>query len=411
MTSVEELRRRLKRRWDRGEFLGDTPPVGEGGAFPLRVPVGAPAATVIRRDFSAVRAWAASYRSLEIRVEWKARRDRALGEVNLPAAVLFDDIDALARFLAGGTPAALRRFRHVAVEVLSTLPELRPWLQRAPHRALSVADAIPRLIAVSQWYREHPAPDVYLRQIPVAGVDTKFVEHHRAVLNQWWPAIVERSDAAASSAGAMTAPGETPATGEQPAPSGLAEFATRFGFRPPPTLARFRLLDPEQDLSGHRDISVPVSELAAAPPPQIDRVYVVENDVTALAFPSVPRAIVIFGRGYRVSDLAPLTWLHEMSVAYAGDLDTHGFAILNRFRMAFPGVTSILMDEATLLSHREHWTREPSPTTADLAHLTQAEHEVYDALRNNRYGEGVRLEQERISYDRVRAVAASSMKE
>ena len=53
----------------------------------------------------------------------------------------------------------------------------------------------------------------------------------------------------------------------------------------------------------------------------------------------------------------------------------------------------------------------PGLTTADLAYLTQAEHEVYDALRHNRYGGGVRLEQERISYDRVREVAASSMKE
>lgn len=405
LTSVEELRRRLRRRWDRGEFLGDTPPVGDNGKFPLRVAVGAAAATVIRKDFSTVRAWAAEYRGLDLPVEWKTRRDRVFGEVHLPAAVAFDDIDALARFLAGGAPADLRSFRQVADEVLRTLPELRSWLQRSPHRLLDVADAIPRLVAVSRWYREHPAPDVYLRQIPVAGVDTKFVERHRAVLSQWWRAIREYPGEA-SGAADMTTAGETPITGDRSTPSGLVDFATRFGFRAPPTLVRFRLLDPDQDLAGHRDISVPVSELATAPPPDIHHVYVVENDVTALAFPSVPRAIVIFGRGYRVSDLAPLAWLDEMNVVYAGDLDTHGFAILNRFRMSFPAVASILMDKETLLTHREHWTQEPSPTTADLSNLTQAEQEVYDALRDNHYGEGVRLEQERISYDRILAAVS-----
>lgn len=404
LTSVEELRRRLRRRWDRGEFLGDTPPVGEGRIFPLRVAVGAAAATRIRESFDTVRSWAAAYRDLDFPIEWKVRRDRVFGEVRLPAAVVFDNIDAIARFLAGGAPEELSRFRRVAEEVLDSLPELRPWLQRSPRRALGVAEAIPRLVAVTRWYREHPAPEVYLRQIPVAGVDTKFVEQHRAVLSQWWQLIRDCPDAAASDAGDMPPADDAPIRADRSIPSGLANFAFRFGFRAPPTLVRFRLLDPDQDLAGHRDITVPVSELSAAPPPDIDRVYVVENDVTALAFPSVLRAIVIFGRGYRVSDLAPLGWLGEKTVVYAGDLDTHGFAILNRVRMTFPAVTSILMDSETLLSHREHWTHERAPTTANLANLTPAEQEVYDALRNDYYGEGVRLEQERISYDRILAV-------
>lgn len=408
LTSVEELRRRLRRRWDRGEFLGDTPPAGEGRTFPLRVTVGTAGATVIRNDFSAVRSWAAEYRALEPAVEWKTRRDRVVGEVHLPAAVIFDDIDALAHFLAGGAPNELRRFRQLAEKVLYTLPELRPWLQRSPHRALNVADAIPRLVAVSCWYREHLAPDVYLRQIPVAGVDTKFVEQHRAVLSQWWQRIRDCADAATSGVADMTTTGEPPTRADRATPSGLADFATGFGFRAPPTLVRFRLLDHHQTLAGLRDITAPVSELAAAPPLNIDHVYVVENDVTALAFPSVPRAIVVFGRGYRVSDLAPLRWLGEKNVVYAGDLDTHGFAILSRFRMAFPAVASILMDTETLLTHRDHWTREGSPTTADLPNLTPAEQEVYDALRNDYYGEAVRLEQERISYDRFRAAVSDN---
>jgi hypothetical protein len=400
LTSVDDLRGRLRRRWDRGEFLGDMVPVGEGGEFPLRIAVGAPSATVIRENFESVRSWAAEYRGLGLPMEWKSRRDRVFGEVRLPAAVIFDEVDALARFLGAGAREELTAFRWVADEVLGTLPELRLWLQRSPRRALAIADAIPRLVGVTRWYREHRAPDVYLRQIPVAGVDTKFVEQHRAVLSQWWQAILECSGAGAG-VGAMTGSRETSIIRDRVTTSSLSDFAAGFGFLVPPTLVRFRLLDGEQHLGGLRDISAPLSELAAAPPPKVDHVYVVENDVTALAFPAVPRAIVIFGRGYSVADLDRLTWLSEMKVVYFGDLDTHGFAILDQFRRAFPRVESILMDTATLLAYREHWAHERLPTTAALSTLTPAEQEVYDALRLNWYGKGVRLEQERIPYDRI----------
>jgi hypothetical protein len=40
--------------------------------------------------------------------------------------------------------------------------------------------------------------------------------------------------------------------------------------------------------------------------------------------------------------------------------DTHGFAILDRSRRAVPHLRSVLMDEATLLSHRPLWVQEAS---------------------------------------------------
>ena len=57
------------------------------------------------------------------------------------------------------------------------------------------------------------------------------------------------------------------------------------------------------------------------------------------------------------------------------------------------------MDEATLLAHREAWGVEMSPSRALLMRLTAQEAEVYESLGNNRYGNGVRLEQELIRWD------------
>ena len=56
----------------------------------------------------------------------------------------------------------------------------------------------------------------------------------------------------------------------------------------------------------------------------------------------------------------------------------------------------MLMDRDTLLAHRAAWSFETSPHVADLSHLTNEEATLYDDLRRDRYGPGVRLEQERI---------------
>lgn len=82
-----------------------------------------------------------------------------------------------------------------------------------------------------------------------------------------------------------------------------------------------------------------------------------------------------------------------------GDLDTHGFRILDELRAVNPHVVSVLMDEATQLEHRDVWGSEPHPSTAALTRLTEAESALYQALGNGTPGPAVRLEQELIRWD------------
>jgi hypothetical protein len=96
--------------------------------------------------------------------------------------------------------------------------------------------------------------------------------------------------------------------------------------------------------------------------------------------------------------LEPLGWLAGLDVVYWGDIDTHGFAILNQLRHHMPHARSMLMDRATLLGHRDHWVTEPSPTTAALDRLDRAESALYADLQANAYALSVRLEQERVSF-------------
>jgi hypothetical protein len=51
-----------------------------------------------------------------------------------------------------------------------------------------------------------------------------------------------------------------------------------------------------------------------------------------------------------------------------------------------------------LTTHRHLWSREDTQYTSPLSRLTAAERAVYDHLRNNQLGPGVRLEQERVRF-------------
>ena len=79
---------------------------------------------------------------------------------------------------------------------------------------------------------------------------------------------------------------------------------------------------------------------------------------------------------------------------------------LNQLRARFPDVTSILMDESTLLDHRTQFVTEPHPTRAAQQHLTEAEQALYRDLIEDRFGPSVRLEQERIRFSAVRRAIA-----
>ncbi len=113
----------------------------------------------------------------------------------------------------------------------------------------------------------------------------------------------------------------------------------------------------------------------------------------------LPGCVAFMKLGNSVSVLARVPWLHGVRAVYWGDIDTHGFAILGQARAALLSITSVLMDEATLLANRALWTREAVQyPNAQPLHLTADERAVFDRLYNDFWGQGVRLEQERVPW-------------
>ncbi|SDY74975.1 Wadjet anti-phage system protein JetD domain-containing protein [Nitrosomonas sp. Nm33] len=191
--------------------------------------------------------------------------------------------------------------------------------------------------------------------------------------------------------------------------SGVNQFAQRYGFLEKPLCIRFRVLDRAHGLLpavGEQDISLDAASFARLNP-KLSRVFITENEINFLAFPNVKYSLIIFGAGYGFEMLRKATWLENCRIYYWGDIDTHGFAILDQLRSQFEQVESFLMDRATLLAFEAQWGIETKPTRHELSRLTPEEKALYDDLRDNRLRKNLRLEQEHIGFEWVKAALAA----
>lgn len=383
-TTTAELRLRLQRVWERGEWLRSLVDSAEG-LFPLRLAIKGPGSSEVADRFDAVRVWIGELIAApHVRIEWREVNHRVLGLQRLPQAVWFDSMDDALAFVGKRRDAEL--FKRLIEITRTRQPRLLTWLAQRPLQALEFAGEWERLLAVVDWLQTHPNPGIYLRQAEIPNVDTKFIEARRGVLAQWLDLVLP-SDAIDCNR------------------TGAAQFAARYGFREKPTRIRFRALDETLAVipgSARPDIALDAGSFARLALP-CRHVFVTENETNYLAFPDVPHSIVLFGSGYGWEALEPARWLVDCAVHYWGDIDTHGFAILDQLRHRFPHVSSFLMDRATLMAHEAFWGDENDQVVRDLPRLTTQERELFDDLRDNRIRTKLRLEQERVGFGRVRA--------
>jgi hypothetical protein len=387
-TTPEALSAEVTRVWDAGRLLRAL--VSSEPLFPMVLRFRGPTSRELSERFSDVQAWiraleasSKSARGNGYELAWSDINHRLLGRNRVPSGAIvptMDDALAMARRSADAA-----RFRGLFSETTARFPALEPWLLDQPLHALEHAADWTRVLAVIDWFRAHPRAGVYLRQIEAEGVHTKFVEERKGLLAELLDRVL---------------PPEAVDVG---AGTGAAAFEARYGLRAKPALVRLRFLDRRHLVAGLSDLTVPAADLGALRP-SVARVFVTENEINGLAFPDLAESLVIFGLGFGLGRLAQVPWLADVDLHYWGDVDTHGFAMLDRLRAALPHAQSFLMDRATVLAHQLVWGKERDNERhlAPLARLTPDEAALYGDLVANRLADGLRLEQERISFDWLR---------
>jgi hypothetical protein len=372
----EDVRQFLARRFQskhREWLIGDP---GEG-QWPLEVTLGVPTEQAALRQVDGVRAWVSAWQGWQGvgTLSWCERRWKALGVQRLPEKLAFRGPEDVALWI--GESARWERAQSRYQTLTARWPVLAQQLPRYFDVLADYGDAdFRRLAEMLDWIANHPQSDLYPRQLPVSGLDSKWLDGRKGLLTDLVAAI-------------------------QDDPSSDLDFYRRCGLKAPPFLVRMRVLDQalRARVGGVEDITAPVEDLAGLNLP-VAHVLIVENLQTGLAMSDVPGTVVLMRLGYNVDVLARFPWLGRAKCTYWGDLDTHGFAILHRARSYIPELQSVLMDENTLLQHKALWVDESAQHPAtELTLLTEQEQQLYRDLKQQRWGQNVRLEQERIDWN------------
>lgn len=380
-TTPAMIRAAIERWWSDGRLLAAR--VRGEALFPCVLALRQPSVAQLADQFEQVRTWIRALEEGEgngYQIVWREINHRQLGRNRVPDKISIASEDDAYRLI--GRRADVRRFDALAQATLQAFPQLSEWLARRALVVLEHAAAWDRMLICLRWFVAHPRPALYLRQLDIPGVDTKFIEARRPLLGELLD-IVLPAEAVALDA---------------------RVFEARYGLLAKPATLRCRILDPRHAIGGLLDISVPVAQFASLKI-DVERIFITENEINFLAFPDVPSALVIFGGGYGIDRVADIDWLDRRELVYWGDIDTHGFAILDRLRARFAHVRSLLMDADTLHAHRHLWGQEDAGKRylGALQRLSAEEAALFDALRSDQLGERVRMEQERVGFHHVLA--------
>ena len=219
--------------------------------WPLDLPLGAPDEREAQRQPDAVRAWIAAWAAWSGTGElvWRERRWRTLGVQSLPERLLLHEPASVAAWLGEGQrwQRASSRHRHL----VARWPGLRARLAR-DFDLLADWDAteIERLENLVAWLEANPQSNLYARQLPVAGIDSKWLE------------------------GRMTLIADLVAALKEAAGCDL-DFYQRCGLKPLPHIVRLFLLDERlrRLAGGLRDISARPEEAGCARSAGIARLH------------------------------------------------------------------------------------------------------------------------------------------
>jgi hypothetical protein len=381
-TDLSDVRNKLNRIWERGSvlrFLLD-PDDSNSISLPLRVSLVGPSATEMAEQYSDCRFWITEFTDnwseFSFEIEWKEKVNRQIGKNSIPSALLFHDIEIIVRFISKKNE--LLFFEESTALLLDRLPDLKKWILKKPLHLTDPHIDWKQCACLLEWLLNNPQPSIYTRQIPVPDIDSKFIEKHRGLLLDMYLSLIE--------------PGDNYDSDEK------KSFEDSLGFKKKPILVRLKFLDSDLSINGLSEVTVRHDELNGLEL-NPDNVFVIENDINALTFPMMRNSLVIFGRGYGFSYLKQIKWLDKANIWYWGDIDTHGFSILDQFKNIFPNSRSLMMDYQTLKRFRNKWVRESKPNKgASLTRLSKDEKKIYESLSSDLYGVNLRLEQEFVDY-------------
>ena len=334
----------------------------------------------------------AQYESKQVNVRWDTVTFRSLSEQRLPAYLIIPDISSLARILGDTEEQQLRDWQSRIAYIFDSLSI--EFAKRTDHPIKSTyeCELFSALVVNLETLSDFSDSDMellvklipqlhkgmgrgcYLRALPVIFVDTKFIEKNLRFIESVTAAIIDCSAVE----------------------MGLLNWLDCRD-KPKDWLLVRPLCKNTADSLGGLPLLRMSSETLLGFELPAKNILVIENEQSCLSLDNIPDTIAVSGGGKNVSWMRA-NWLANKRVAYWGDIDSEGFAILSDVRSKLSTVIQLMMDTETVEAYRDRMVDEPESVARDPVALTDCELTLFRMLRNGDYG-GARLEQERLPMD------------
>jgi hypothetical protein len=362
---LRDIRRRLERTWA-------TDLTGTTTSWPHRFPLGTTTKTELEAGWQTTyqplaRQWQDWAQTHPVQLRTEPKRVYTTTQ-DIPTHLEVSTIDTAATLIGDDWPRRLRRAHEQLAQVTDQFPDTPD-----PARVIRAVDSytdtdFELLLTVAAWFQTNTANGYTPRQVPIPGVHAKWLNTHQ-------PLILALSG------------------------------RDNLGLLPrhPPRI-HFTYLDPHYRATGARRHDSATVGDPFTPPYRPTVVIISENKDTAIHFPPLPGGAAVEGDGFGGKTAAAFPWITGAPhLYYWGDIDTHGYEILNGWRDDNVPVTSILMDPHTYDTYEVYGTNtdhngillkpgSPKP----LPHLTPDERSVYNRLVDPALRSHRRIEQERI---------------
>ena len=215
-----------------------------------------------------------------------------------------------------------------------------------------------KVLEVKNFFVNNPKPNIYIRELPIIGVDTKFIEKHKKVIDKILMQVCKYNENITT----------------------LKEFGfeKKYFLKYPKNRIRFKnkLWD---------DIEINIEDLSKF---EEKKLFIIENLQTYLAMPVIKGYLIVFGKGFGVNVLKN----YNYEVIYWSDIDKAGFAMLSMVRN-FAKTTSFLMDLETFKTFEDLAVEDNEKSYSHL-NLTCEEKKCFEYIKSK----NKRLEQERIPF-------------
>lgn len=356
-----------------------------GGTWPMRVPLQPPTSAQRTADPIACHEWAALWN--DYRGPGTMQRQNlkfSTGVHPMPHSLMLDGPAHVAA-ASTETEQTWRRCgqRLVILQRQFPLARFDGLIRRITELAPGDFD---RLVDTVGWLNANPTSGLLLRQLPIKGINTKWLMRHAHLVR------------------AMLGDDDTEQEAEAADGQRRLRLHRRLGLRIPPDLVQVAVLDPQirAHLGGMRHFAAGIDDLnlwSRRP----HTVVILENKETGYALTDdLADVVVLHGEGFSVLHYARIDWVRTAAeILYWGDIDAAGLQFVNDLRRYGIDATTMLMNCETLDRFIDLVVEGAGPQRRTLPHLHADEQKLYRYLVEyaDSNPSGLLLEQERIPWN------------